>query len=101
VGRQLFGNRPLFLEVGSRLFLVVEHGHDLVRWSSLGCRCRLWRSAERGATLSWQEEEEEEEEEEGLCLAADLHGNHPGRHRDKEADFACRGQPVEAALVEG
>ena len=95
MGRQLFGNRPLFLEACSRLFLV-EHGHDLVRWSSLGCRCRLWRSAERGATLSWQEEEEE-----GLYLAADLHGNHPGRHRDKEADFASRGQPVEAALVEG
>ena len=94
VGYQFFGNRPLFLEAGSRLSLVVEHGHDLVRWSSLGCRCRPWRSAEHGATLSRQEEG-------GLYLAADLHGNRPGRRRDREADFASRGQPVEVALVEG
>ena len=94
VGYQLFGNRPLFLEADSRLSLVAEHGHDLVRWSSLGCRCRLWYSAEPGALLS-------REEDGGLYLAADLHGNPPGRRRDKEADFASRYQPVEAALVEG
>ena len=94
VGYQLFGNRPLVLEADSCLSLVVEHGHDLVRWSSLGCRCRLWRSVGPGAISSRQEEG-------ALYLAADLHGNHPGRRRDKGADFASCDQPVEAALVEG
>jgi hypothetical protein len=92
VEHQLFGNRLLCEEAGSRLFLAVERGRDPVRSSSLEYRCRLWRSAKLEALVSLREEEED------LCLAAD---NHPGRHRDMKADVASRDQISEVVLVEG
>jgi hypothetical protein len=78
------------VEANNRLSVAVGHGPDPVRSSSLGCRCRLWHSAELEALVSLQVEE-------GLCLGAD---NHSGRHRDMDDDVASRDQTLEAVSVE-